>query len=118
MENINIYIQEKLKINSKSKISTKNIQEEYCIAIAYSELYEEFCEYFEDCLVRSEICANCFIVEPYEIQNFWNHPDLDIFRIPDNYTDIDKVAEDYESGKLDSGELEKFDTEKYLKENT
>lgn len=116
MENINIYIQEKLKIKSNTKINS-DIQDKYCIAIAYGDLYEEFNEYFEDCLVASEYNANCFIVEPYEIESYWNHPDLDIFRIPDNYNDLDEVINDYEAGKLDSGELKKFDTEKYLKDN-
>lgn len=117
MENINIYIQEKLKITSKTKIISKSIQEEYCIAIAYDDLYDELCEYFEDDLVGSEHNLNCFIIEPYKIKSYWDSPDLYLLKIPDYYNNLDDLIKEYETGKLNCNNLQDFNLKKYIKDN-
>ena len=121
MENINIYLTEKLKISSKSKIINQDdITEKYCLIMIYETgLFNEFKKYFSDNYIISPKYGDAFIIEPYELSNYYNNRDIDIYSIPERYKDktLEKFKEDFESNKVKPGELKTFDYEKFLKDN-
>ena len=112
MENINIYLTEKLKINSKSKvINTDDITEKYCIVMVYEKkLFNEFKQYFSDNYIIAPAYGDAFIIEPYE---------LIIYNIPERYKNksLEEFKKEFEHNKVKPGELRNFNYEKFLKDN-
>lgn len=121
MENINTYLTEKLKISSKSKIINQDdIIEKYCLIMIYEKgLFNEFKKYFSDNYIISPAYGDGFVIEPYELINYYDTKDIDIYNIPERYKDktLEEFKEDFENNKVKPSELKTFDYEKYLKEN-
>ena len=121
MENINIYLTEKLKINSKSKvINTDDITEKYCIVMVYEKkLFNEFKQYFSDNYIIAPAYGDAFIIEPYELITYYGNKDLEIYNIPERYKNksLEEFKKEFEHNKVKPGELRNFNYEKFLKDN-
>ncbi|MBR6907404.1 hypothetical protein IKN40_02650 [bacterium] len=121
MENINTYLTEKLKISSKSKIINQDdITEKYCLIMIYENgLFKEFKKYFSDSYIIAPAYGDAFIIEPYELINYYDNRDIDIYNIPERYKDktLEEFKEDFENNKVKPGELKIFNYKKFLKDN-
>jgi len=106
---INI-IQEKLKINSKSKV-TDDISD-WCIAMPKGKLMKIFSEEFRDYKFEMHIENGIFtvyIMQSKELEKYIDDPNLFIFKIPDNFDNIDDFEMSLirrEKTKFDWDELE------------
>lgn len=121
MEDINYYIQEKLRLSRNTKlIEDFDITKKYCIALIYDiDIFDEFKKYFYDNYLIAPKYGDSFILEPYELTPYYNKNDIDIFRIPDRYKDksLEEFKKDFQNNKIKPGELKEFNFEKYLKDN-
>ena len=106
---INI-IQEKLKINSKSKVT--NDISDWCIAMPKGKLMKIFSEEFKDCkfemLIEGGILT-VYIMQSKELEKYIDDPNLFIYKIPDNFDNIDDFEMSLirrEKTKFDWDELE------------
>lgn len=113
---INI-IQEKLKINSKSKV-TDDISD-WCIAIPKGKLLKIFSEEFRNCkfemLFEGGIILNVYVIQSKELKKYINDPNLFIYKIPNNFDNIDDFEMSLirrEKTKFDWDELEDWVPEK------
>jgi len=118
MKNLNILLQEKLKINSKSKVINKddmNFSKEECIVVPFTTtLYNIFIDEFSDCEIMSNSGPNIFVVRIEYLEEYKRlktegpRRQIDFMKIPDKYSSFEEVKKDYENGKLDLDELEKL----------
>jgi len=116
MKQLAQFIQEKLKINSKSNISKNNHLEDYCVCIVYNDLYQEFDEYFSDSCIHSDVNADAFICNVYDIESYINCADLYAYKIPEKYNSLEEFEEDYQEGLINpDDDLEEFDFRGYFK---
>lgn len=106
---INI-IQEKLKINSKSKV-TDDISD-WCIAMPTGNLFKiflkEFGDYKFEMIIEGEILT-VYVMQIKELKKYINDPNLFIYKIPDNFDNIDDFEMSLirrEKTKFDWDELE------------
>lgn len=86
---INI-IQEKLKVNSKLKV-TDDISD-WCIAIPKGKLLKIFSEEFRDCkfeMIIGGVILIVYVIQIKELKKYINDPNLFIYKIPDNFDNID-----------------------------
>lgn len=118
MENINIYIQEKLKITKDTKIND-SITEKYCMVFIEEEkLSDKFREIFSDNYVVSKRYGDAFIMKPYELEPYKDYylRYFDTYKIPDRYKDktLEEFKKDFENNKIKPGEVEDFDIIKYF----
>lgn len=119
MENIDIYIQEKLKVNSKTKIND-DITEKYCMVLIDGQnLYNKFKKKFSDCYVDSKRYGDAFIIEPSELEPYYkdHYPiHLETYKIPDRYKDksLEEFKKDFENNQIKPYEVEDFDLIKYF----
>ena len=90
MKNLSILLQEKLKINSKSKI-TDDISD-WCIAMPKGDLFKVFSKEFEDYKYEMIIeggILTVYIIQSKELEKYIDNPDLFLYKIPDNFDNID-----------------------------
>ena len=117
MKNLSILLQEKLKINSKSKVNNKDdmyFSEEECIVVPFSKFYDEFSREFPECEIMSNSGPNIFVIridyldEYKKLKTSGANKEIDFMKIPDEYSSFEEIKDDYENGKLDLDELEKL----------
>jgi len=120
MEDINYYIQEKLRLSNSKVIKEYNIIEKYCIVIIYDiDAFDIFKKYFKDNYILSPKYGDAYILEADELIPYYNKYDIDIFRIPNRYKDksLEEFKKEFKQNKIKPGELKEFNFEKYLKDN-
>lgn len=117
MKNLSILLQEKLKINSKSKVNNKDdiyFSKEECIVVPFSKIYDEFSREFPECEITSKFGPDIFVIHINYLDEYKNlktsgmNQEIDFIKIPDEYSSFEEIKDDYENGKLDLDELEKL----------
>ena len=110
MKNLSILLQEKLKINSKSKVNKDFSPEEYCIVVPFSETYDEFFDDFSEYEIMSDSGPNIFVVRIDDLGEYTKRSEreIDFMKIPDKYSSFEELKDEYEDGTLDLDELEKL----------
>lgn len=96
MKNLSILLQEKLKINSKSKIT--NEMDEWYITEPYGNLFNTFINKFNKYHFEMGI-HEIFIVQLESIKKYIYNDDLDIFEIPDKFKDVDDLISRLRKGE-------------------
>ena len=97
-------IQEKLKINSKSKIT--NDISDWCIAVPYDDLIKEFDKEFKDYKFELTINEYIYIVQPKQLDKYIDNPKLFLFKIPDRFKDMDELISALKRKDIKVSELE------------
>lgn len=90
MKSLSILLQEKLKIDSKSKI-TDDISD-WCIAMPKGDLFKFFSKEFKDYKFEMIIEGGIFtvyVMQLNELEKYIDDPNLYIYKIPDNFDDIE-----------------------------
>lgn len=106
---INI-IQEKLKIDSKSKI-TDDISD-WCIAMPKGDLFKFFSKEFGDYkfeMIIEDGIFTVYVMQSKDLEKYIDDPNLFIYKIPDNFDNIDDFKMSLmrrEKTKFDWDELE------------
>lgn len=116
MKNLSNIIQEKLKINSKTKINKdQQFSEEECIVVPFTtKVYDRFIDEFSSREILSDYGPYIFIVRIEYLEEYKRlktegpHREIDFIKIPDKYSSFEEVKKDYENGNLDLDELEKL----------
>ena len=113
MKNLKQIIQEKLKINSKSKINKDDVyfSKEECIVVPFSKTYDDFFDEFSDYEIMSDSGPNIFVVRIEYLKEYTKRPktEIDFMKIPDKYSSFGEIKNAYESGEIDLDELEKIE---------
>lgn len=113
MKNLTQFLNEKLHVSQYKGDSLK--EKGFIIVIAYRDLYNEFLEYFEDALIKSDSYPDIFLVHKDDIESYINVPDFYAYDIPNEYKKIEDFEQDYEDNKIDPEELEETDFRNYFK---
>lgn len=107
MKLISNFIQEKLKITSKSKIN--NIQE-YCLVhpSEVSDTFNKFMNDYEDNFVYNDEGGYFFILLKNEAKKYSKNYQIIFYEIPDKYDNIKNLEDDFKNYKITLKDMEKI----------
>ena len=109
MKHLNEFIIEKLKINKNTQ-TEEEFTDRYVIVIPYGSIYNNIYIEFEDSLVISSAGhPNMFVIDKDLLDdNLFDHSDVCIYKIPDEYKDFDSIESAWDDGIIDLDDLETY----------
>ena len=110
MKSLSDIIQEKLKINSKSKIH--NDLSDWCIATPYNDLFDIFDKEFSDYKFEFRQNDYIFVMQPKQLEKYIDNPKLFLFKIPDRFKSMDEFISALRRKDIKVSELEDWVPEK------
>lgn len=107
--------------NKKQDINNDFTVDGYCFACAWSNHWEELCEFCKhnglDTLIKSDVGDPQMLVMPIEYaKNLFNSAqdkdDYEFYKIPNGYDTFEEVKDAYDSGKILYDELDELNLKK------
>ena len=103
---INIY--EYLLGKNTKMFDTNVFPNDFCLVVAYNEMYRKMCKEWEDALMHNKIGPDVFVVPTSAVEKYFDNKDFEAYKIPDDLDDMNTLERELDLGEFDVEEIEKL----------